>query len=106
MGDVRLCVVEKRVLDLPVTGRGTLLGDQEGSGHDWGEEGTETEGEVEGVHVGAAVPALPDVEDDHVPDGVDVTAAEPSQDGTDVDGEKIGAVRIGSQGTAHEYNVS
>ena len=40
-------MVEKRVLDLPVTGRGTLLGDQEGSGHDWGEEGTETEGEVE-----------------------------------------------------------
>ena len=83
------------MLDLLVTDRGTLLGDQEGSGHDWGEEGPKTEGEVEGVHVGSAVPPLPDVEDDHVPGGVDVTAAEPSEDGTGVDGEKIGAVRIG-----------
>ena len=89
-----------------MTGGGTLLVDQEGSGHERSEEGAETEGEVDGVHVGAAVPALPDVEDDHVPSGVDVPAAKPGEDGADVDGDKIGAVGISRQGTAHEDDSS
>ena len=44
-----------------------LLVDEEGPGKERGEEGAQTEGEVEGVHVGPRVPPHPDAQQQRVP---------------------------------------
>ena len=82
------------------------LVDKERPGNERSEEGSKAESEVDGVHVWAAVPALPDVEDDHVAGRVHIATPKAADEGADVDGDEVWTVGIGGQWTAHERHSS
>ena len=83
-----------------------LLVNKERSGDQRCQEGPQAEAEVDGVHVGAAVPPLPDVEDDHIAGSVHIAATKPGEEGAGVEGGEVGAVGIGSQWTAHHHDTA
>ena len=96
-----------RELELAVTeSPRLLLVDEERSGYQRSQEGSQSETEMYGVHVGSTVPALPDLEDDHIAGGVHVAATEPGDEGTDIEVDQIGTVGIGGQGRAHRQHTS
>ena len=83
-----------------------LLVIKEGFGYERSQEGPQAKCEMKCMHVGAAVSALPDVEDDHIAGSVHVAATKPGDEGHGVEGGQAGAVGVGSQGAAHRHHTA
>ena len=70
------------------------------------QEGPQPPGEGESVHVGPTVPALPELQNNHIDSIVQRPVTSTGQEGTEVERDQGGAVGIGSQGDAQENQGS